>query len=105
MPEIEKQPAQNIWRHLKITSAEADRAIASIEERMEKVDEIVEEQLKAALDNRFRFGSIGLRDLESDPETASELQTLRQKLVVSYLEKFAARIRALRSLISEQVQA
>ena len=105
MPEIERQPALDIWRSLHITPAEVDRAIASIEEKMEGVEAIVEEQLNLALDSRFRVQRTSIAELESDPKTATELQTLRQKLVVSYLEKFAARIRALRSLISKQVQA
>jgi hypothetical protein len=105
MTEIERQPALDTWRSLHITPAEADRAIASIEEKMEGVEAIVEEQLRLALDSRFRVERTSIAELEANPETATELRTLRQKLVVSYLERFAARIRALRSLISQQVQA
>jgi hypothetical protein len=104
MTENERQPAPDTWRSLHITREEIERAIVSIEEKMEGVDAIVEEELKAALCSRFRFQSPSMAKLETDPKTAAEMKTLRQRLVVSYLERFGNRIRALRSLVSEQVQ-
>lgn len=76
-----------------------------IEKKMERVDEIVEEQLQLACYNRFRIMETSLEELEAAPETAAGLRIVRQQLTVSYLEKFANIIRDLRSRASGQIQA